>query len=465
MAQQLMTSLFLCSLWAAVLWLAARYLLRKIPGLQHWPSFFWYLLGLCFLPLLPLPQLDLHWTIPSILLQDTVYSIQTLTVQPEHPGLIEPPIGITPLWAVLLGIVFIISLVRLVRVATQWQRLQQLIALAEPVAPVRLLSPAQFADMPPTVAICQTQVAISPFIAGWNRMVLVVPAYIWQLSAQQRHLLLAHELVHLQRRDPQQLLVLRMLVACCWFMPALQHIEQAFIRSIELTVDRTVLATQPELAAVYGQTLLSSLKLNQTSHLSTLTPGFIHNTADQGFYQQRLQQLFQSAPGLSGRQRLRISAALIGSVLLLQMFLKMSSSGLGYSEPPQEWLLPVGKLPVSSFYAEVHPIRQNLPHKGIDFQAAVGTTIRATHKGKVLIADATSLSIGYGKVVLIDHGHGYQTLYAHLDEFAITAGQIVKAGEPIGTVGTTGRVTGPHLHFEILRDGQQQDPAHYLTLD
>ncbi|HSX84840.1 MAG TPA: M23/M56 family metallopeptidase [Cellvibrio sp.] len=461
MAQQLLISLLMCSLWAAALWLASQYLLKKIPGLQKWPTFYWCLLGLCFLPLLPLPQLDLHWTIPSVLLQDTVYSLQTLAVQPEHPGLIQPPASTQQFWTVLLGLVFFISLVQLGRVAMQWQRLQQLIKLTEPIAAAAVLSPAQLAWVPPNIEIRQTPAAISPFIAGWNRMVLVVPAYIWQLSLQQRHLLLAHELVHLQRRDPQQLLVLRILVACCWFIPVLRHIEQAFIRSIELAVDQTVLAKQPELAAIYGQTLLSSLKLSQASHLSALTPGFIHNNADQGFYHERLQQLFQCSPGLSARQRWRIGIALTCSVLLLQM----SSSGINYSNPPQEWLLPAGKAPVSSLYAEKHPIRQNRPHQGVDFSAPTGTTIKATYKGKVLIADAKSLNSGYGKVVLIDHGHGYQTLYAHLDDFYITAGQTVKGGEPIGTVGTTGRVTGPHLHFEILLNGRQQNPADYLTLD
>lgn len=461
MAQQLLVSLLLCSLWAAALWLASQLLLKKIPGLQQWPTFYWCLLGLSFLPLMPLPQLGQYWTIPSVLLQDTVYSIQTLTVQPEHPGLIQPPAGMQQFWTVLLGLVFIISLLQFGRVVKQWQRLQRLIKLTEPVAAATVLSPAQLASISPNVEIRQTLAAISPFIAGWNRMVLVVPAYIWQLSAQQRYLLLAHELVHLKRRDPQQLLVLRILVAFCWFIPVLRYIEQAFIRSIELTVDQAVLAKQPEQAAIYGQTLLSSLKLSQVNQLSTLTPGFIHNNADQGFYQQRLQQLFQRSPGLSVWQRWRISIALGCSVLLLQL----SSSTLSYSNPPEEWLLPVDKVQVSSFYAEKHPIRQNRPHQGVDFSAAAGTTIKATHKGKVLIADATSLNSGYGKVVLIDHGHGYQTLYAHLDDFYITGGQTVKAGEPIGTVGTTGRVTGPHLHFEILLNGRQQNPADYLRLD
>lgn len=460
MAQQLLMSLLLCSLWAALLWLSNLLLLRKIPGLQQWSTFYWYLLGLCFLPLLPLPQLSQHWTIPSVLLQDAVYSIQTLAVQPEHPGLIQQRAGMEKFWVVLLGFVCFISLLRVTRVAKQWRQLQQLITLAEPIAAATLLSPAQQASIPPTVEMRKTQAAISPFVAGWNRMVLVVPAYIWQLSAQQRHLLVAHELTHIKRRDPQQLLVLRLLVEFCWFIPALRHIEQAFIRSIELAVDQAVLAKQPELTRIYGQTLLNSLKLSQGSHLSSLMPGFIHGNTDQAFYQQRLQQLFHRPPKLTAWKKWRISIALICSLLALQM----SSSGLGYSDPPQEWLPPVGNVTVTSFYAEKHPIRQNRPHQGMDFGAAAGTTVKATHKGRVLIADATSLNSGYGKTVLIDHGHGYQTLYAHLDDFFIAAGQIVKAGEPIGTVGTTGRVTGPHLHFEILLNGQQQDPANYLRL-
>ncbi len=461
MAQQLVVSLLFCSGWSALLWLASQFLLRKSPGLQQWPTFYWCLLGLCFLPLLPLPQLSQHWTIPSALLQDTVYSIQTLVAQPAHPSLTALPADRAQFWGGLLGLVFMISLWQLGRVLTQWQRLQQLIKLTEPLAAASVLNPAQRATLPPYIEIRQTPAAISPFIAGWRRLILVVPAYIWQLSTAQRHLLLAHELVHMQRRDPQQLLALRLVVAACWFMPVLRYLEQAFMQSIELTVDQAVLAKQPGQAALYGQTLLSSLKLSQAGQGSALTPGFIHGAADKGFYQQRLQQLFQCSPGLSLWQRWRISIVFGGAVLLLQL----SSSALSYSAPPQAWLLPVGQVAVTSFYAEKHPFRQNRPHQGLDFGSAAGTTITATQKGKVLIADATSLNSRYGNVVLIDHGHGYQTLYAHLNDFHVVAGQTVQAGEPIGTVGATGRVTGPHLHFEILLNGQQQDPALYLQLD
>jgi murein DD-endopeptidase MepM/ murein hydrolase activator NlpD len=80
----------------------------------------------------------------------------------------------------------------------------------------------------------------------------------------------------------------------------------------------------------------------------------------------------------------------------------------------------------------------------------------------VLIADSHSLHSRFGKVVLLDHGQGYQTLYAHLDNFSVQSGSRVSAGQQIGAVGASGVATGPHLHFELLQQGQQLDPTPLL---
>ncbi|WP_186435124.1 M23/M56 family metallopeptidase [Rheinheimera sediminis] len=460
MAEQVLLSLLLCSLWSGLLWFSSQYLLKKLSALQHWPAFYWCLLALSFLPLLPMPELYQHWTVPSVLLLDTVTSVQALTAQPQHPSLTEPAVNTTFYWRLALGLTAIISLLSLWRVVKQWQRVQRLIQLSEPVDKALLLNKTQLTLLPAQFEIRQTQAAISPFIAGWNRMVLVLPAYINTMSEQQRQLLIDHELTHLQRCDPQQLLALRILVALCWFNPVLRRIEQAFIRSMELAVDKAVLQKQPEQALLYGQTLLCSLKQSQAEQMPALMPGFIQSQASQSFYQQRLQQLFQPAPALSFWQKWRATAALCSTALLLNV----GCAQLSFSSPPEEWVLPVGKVPITSFYGVKHPFRQNRPHQGLDFGAKRGATVKAAQKGKVLIADQTSLNSRYGKAVLIDHGHGYQTLYAHLDDFYIKAGQTLEPGQPIGKVGSTGRVTGPHLHFELLVDGKQQDPTPYLKL-
>jgi murein DD-endopeptidase MepM/ murein hydrolase activator NlpD len=464
MAEQLLLSLLLCSLWSGLLWCSSQCLLKKFSALQQWPTLYWCLLALSFLPLLPMPQLYQYWTVPSVLLLDSVNSVQALTAQPLHPSLTEPPVDTAFYWRLALALLAIISLLSLWRLVKQWQQVQRLIQLSEPLEKASLLNKTQLGLLPVQFEIRQTQAAISPFVAGWNRMVLVLPAYIEDMSEQQRQLLIDHELVHLQRRDPQQLLLLRILVALCWFNPVLRLMEQAFIRSMELAVDKAVLQQRPEQALLYGQTLLCSLKQSQAAQMPALMPGFIQvnaqSGASQSFYQQRLQQLFQPAPALSLWQKWRATALLSGTALLLNV----GCAQLSFSSPPQEWLLPVGKVPVNSFYGEKHPFRKNRPHQGLDFGAKRGATVKAAQKGKVLIADAKSLNDRYGKAVLIDHGHGYQTLYAHLDGFYIEAGQKVEPGQPIGKVGSTGRVTGPHLHFELLIDGKQQDPAPYLKL-
>ena len=94
-------------------------------------------------------------------------------------------------------------------------------------------------------------------------------------------------------------------------------------------------------------------------------------------------------------------------------------------------------------------------HSGIDLAAARGTPVMATLPGIVtVIVSAT----GYGLHVIIDHGGGLSSLYGHLDTVVVLSGDYVDAGQVIGTVGSTGNATGPHLHFEIRRDGVAEDP-------
>ena len=95
-------------------------------------------------------------------------------------------------------------------------------------------------------------------------------------------------------------------------------------------------------------------------------------------------------------------------------------------------------------------------HYGMDFTAKRGTPVYATGNGIVKRAD--NRSSGYGKHIRIDHGFGYVSLYAHLTKYSVRRGQRVKRGDIIGYVGNTGRSTGPHLHYEILKDKKKINP-------
>ena len=98
-------------------------------------------------------------------------------------------------------------------------------------------------------------------------------------------------------------------------------------------------------------------------------------------------------------------------------------------------------------------------HPGIDIGVAVGTTVSAAAAGRVIIAGWVS---GYGNYVAIDHGGGMSTGYGHLSQFFVSVGQDVQRGQAIGASGNTGRSTGPHLIFEVRRNGSPIDPNPFL---
>lgn len=99
-------------------------------------------------------------------------------------------------------------------------------------------------------------------------------------------------------------------------------------------------------------------------------------------------------------------------------------------------------------------------HTGVDISAPTGTPVRATADGIVKFA---SWSSGYGQLVVVDHGGGFETYYAHLSRFAVIAGQEVRRGDQVGAVGSTGRVTAPHLHYEVRIGGAPVNPHTYLA--
>ncbi len=118
----------------------------------------------------------------------------------------------------------------------------------------------------------------------------------------------------------------------------------------------------------------------------------------------------------------------------------------------------------SGFGYRTHPIYKIVKmHTGMDFNAAVGTPIYATGDGIVQQADAEAS--GYGNHVVINHGFGYETLYAHMSEIKVKQGQEVKRGEVIGKVGSTGTSSGPHCHYEVIRNGNKINPVSYYFLD
>ncbi len=100
-------------------------------------------------------------------------------------------------------------------------------------------------------------------------------------------------------------------------------------------------------------------------------------------------------------------------------------------------------------------------HSGMDISAAMGTSVHAAADG--IVEYAANVGDGYGKMVVIDHGHGMQTRYAHLSRFEVIPGQEIRRGEILGFSGNTGRVTSPHLHYEVRQGGVPVNPDKFLN--
>jgi murein DD-endopeptidase MepM/ murein hydrolase activator NlpD len=118
----------------------------------------------------------------------------------------------------------------------------------------------------------------------------------------------------------------------------------------------------------------------------------------------------------------------------------------------------------SGFGYRIDPLYKTVKfHPGLDFTAPQGTPVYATADGVVRVAG--NLGNGYGNHIVIDHGYSYNTLYGHLYRLKARRGQVVKRGEVIGYVGNTGKSTGPHLHYEVIKGRKHLDPIYFFYND
>ena len=135
--------------------------------------------------------------------------------------------------------------------------------------------------------------------------------------------------------------------------------------------------------------------------------------------------------------------------------LRRVAASLPLSQP-----VPADRGVASGFGTRLDPFTRGLAlHTGLDLRAEMGDPVLATAPGRVAAAEPAG---GYGNMVEIDHGHGVATRFAHLARIAVRPGQWVRAGDLVGRVGSTGRSTGAHLHYETRIDGEPVDPQGFL---
>ncbi|MCX7598035.1 MAG: peptidoglycan DD-metalloendopeptidase family protein [Armatimonadetes bacterium] len=219
---------------------------------------------------------------------------------------------------------------------------------------------------------------------------------------------------------------------------------------------RELVALEKQLEARHAE--LRQLEARQAAHQAE-----VHYQAAQVAAQERRTERALQAI-LADRQRLEQELAeMEAESRRIEAMLAALQRGTGGRRYAGAWsgslLRPVSGPVVSGFGMRFHPILHYYRmHTGVDMHAPYGAPVRAADKGMVVFAGWRG---GYGKCVIIDHGSGVATLYAHLSGIAVGEGQVVSRGEVIGAVGSTGLSTGPHLHFEVRRYGAPVNPLSF----
>ncbi len=310
------------------------------------------------------------------------------------------------------------------------------------------------------VRLLTSDAPLSPLTLGSFRPVIFLPeAVLRHPEPSMVESVLAHELAHVRRWDDARLLMQRVLQVIYFFHPVVWLATSRMGAECERLCDGMVLTRGAISPRAYGRSLLEVLSLPLEGPEGVLA--FEHPKRR---YAMRIRHILESRPGRHPvHSFLSLSAAVLVGVLLLPM-------ASGGEEPEtaaaREFRNPLPGSRVTSRYGEqVDPFTgQPRHHRGIDVAAKAGSRVLAPAAGRVEVA--TSRYEGgeaYGIVVILDHGGGVKTFYAHLGERLVEPGQQVEAGAILGTQGATGKATGPHLHFEVWAQGEAVDPGQYVA--
>lgn len=302
-------------------------------------------------------------------------------------------------------------------------------------------------------------------ITGVFRQTILMPSGIeTRISTGDLALMCAHELAHVRRGDTRLFTATQLVRVLFWFNPLISRIAANAELAAEESADALVLRKGVDRRA-YAACFVEGLKFAacRMNVQPALAPSF--TPFDRNGRRRRLNAILsveteQTRSG--GRRFLAAGAAsLVALVALGQAALAVDPESAAARRTTLKNLPVVGK--VTAGFGDSIRLRddEKIPsHSGVDISAPKGAMVRAPGAG--VVVEATDLYNGspaWGKVVVIDHGHGLVTRYAHLDSYAVRKGQHVEAGEVIAAVGATGKATGPHLHFETLKDGEAINPV------
>jgi beta-lactamase regulating signal transducer with metallopeptidase domain len=371
--------------------------------------------------------------------------------------------------------------------AVRWlrakRRLAALLAAAQRLDRFDLAAHPGFASLHRALPeVREIHAPIAPMLVGMARPILLLPRHMRDFDPAQQRLVVEHELTHLARRDPLWMHASFLLQALQWFNPTVSSLGKRMAWAQELGCDRTVLQGRPSAQRrAYAAALVAQMRMQAMPDHGTAL-AFGGRVVDA--VAARIGMIRDGVPAMPGAVTAAIGWAALPAVLVLSVLLQPAlawrldaapagtaaaiapaamsvdatplASASGTDAP--RWLSPMERLRVSAFFGILHAPTGRV-HGGMDFAAKTGTPIVAPAAGTVI--SSTGLYQGetkWGEVVVLEHAGGLRSLYAHMDRRHVKEGDHVVAGQQIGTSGASGKVTGPHLHLEVSRNGDNIDP-------
>ncbi|WP_129595882.1 M56 family metallopeptidase [Anaerophilus nitritogenes] len=325
----------------------------------------------------------------------------------------------------------------------------------------------------------------TPAIFGWIRPRILLPIDIEKkLSPKGLEHIILHELVHFKRKDIVLFWITGILQIIHWFNPIIWYGFYEMRQDCEISCDSMVLSSiGHEEWKNYGQTMITLLESTINSFQSVGVVGF---STQKTQLKRRIKMItlfkkntykisiisvillsFVACTFLTNaddsiyekKNNLAVSANEV-STDKENIVIEGSDEKENLQEKEMLWPLPDYKIITSTFGKKKHPKFNKVSmHTGIDIAAPKGKTIVAAADGTVIHSEELG---AYGNTIIIDHGNGIATLYGHCSELVAKENTTVKMGDEIAKIGSTGASTGPHLHFEIRKQGEVVDPLKYV---
>ncbi len=277
-------------------------------------------------------------------------------------------------------------------------------------------------------------------------------------------LILKHEMAHVRLKHTFDLLFIELYAIVFWFNPTLYFYKKTLVALHEFQADQAVLSDNVP-PKDYLQLMLQTLEnKHQYPTLSYFNNSIIKKRID-------MITKIKSKKGKTFNYSLLVTSAIIISLAFTEQTIPEEATPYKavlllettHNIPsifPLETYNP--RDITSTFGAKVRApkVKHHIIHKGIDIRASIGTPVLATANGTAITVRSEK---NWGNLIVLEHEDGYQTWYAHLNGFEISEGQTVKTGDVIGYVGSTGRSTGPHLHYEVRQGEKHLDPMDFFN--